>query len=230
VFGGVTRREVRLLVGMGVLSLTILAGARFYYAPPPPGPIIVHQPVVITPGNALVSDTGDSASGSSHEIATSTGRIDLNSASLDQIESLPGIGATKANAILKVREELGGFKSVDDLDRVPGIGEKTVERLRPFVEVPGAPDATPTPEATPASIEFAAEPAAPKIEKTGIVGINTAGVNDLQRLSGVGPKLADAIIADRIRRGRFKTVDDLARVKGVGPALLQKNRHRITLD
>lgn len=228
-FGGVTRREVRLLLGMGAFSLAILAGARYYYAPPPPGPIIVHQPVAVTSGFASSPSTDDAGRQPS-VAAPLTGRIDLNTATLDQIESLPGIGATKATAILKVREEIGGYKRVEDLDRVPGIGAKTVERLRPFVEVPGAVDATPTPDATPPVLEVAAAPVTTKIEKTGIVAINSAGVEDLQRLLGVGPKLADAIVADRVRRGKFRTVDDLARVKGIGPALLQKNRHRITLD
>jgi len=228
-FAGVTRREVRLLFGMGLFSVMILAGARYYHAPPPPGPIIVHQPVAITHGATSPSATDD-ASATPPPTTTLAGRIDLNSATLDQIDSLPGIGATKATAILKVREELGGFKSVNDLDQVPGIGAKTIDRLRPFIEIPGAIEATSTLVATPPAIEVESTTSVPKIEKTGIVGINSAGVEDLQRLSGVGPKLADAIIADRIRRGRFRTVDDLARVKGVGTALLQKNRHRITLD
>jgi competence protein ComEA len=51
---------------------------------------------------------------------------------------LPGIGATKARAILETRRRLGGrFSKVEDLVLVPGVGPKTVERLRGMVEVRG---------------------------------------------------------------------------------------------
>ena len=51
-----------------------------------------------------------------------------------------------------------------------------------------------------------------------LVDVNTAGVDELQVLPGVGPHLAEAIVLDRIRGGRFAGVDDLARVAGLGTA------------
>jgi competence protein ComEA len=65
--------------------------------------------------------------------------IDLNSAGAELLEELPGIGPAKARAILALREELGAFDSVGDLQRVRGIGPRTVERLRDLVIV-GPPD------------------------------------------------------------------------------------------
>lgn len=57
--------------------------------------------------------------------------IDVNSASAEELQRLPGIGPVTANAIVAARP----FKSVEDLDRVKGIGKKTLDKLRPFVVV-----------------------------------------------------------------------------------------------
>lgn len=59
--------------------------------------------------------------------------IDLNAADACDLDRLPGIGPAKAEAILAYREEHGPFQSVDDLLAVSGIGEVTLENLRPYV-------------------------------------------------------------------------------------------------
>jgi competence protein ComEA len=71
--------------------------------------------------------TGGSGSGSS--------LVNLNSADQALLETLPGVGPVTAGAILEFREQNGPFNSVDDLLDVSGIGEKTLEQLRPFVTV-----------------------------------------------------------------------------------------------
>lgn len=63
------------------------------------------------------------------------GLVNLNSASLDQLEALPEIGPVTAQAILDWRTAHGGFGAVDELLEVDGIGEKTLERLVPLVTV-----------------------------------------------------------------------------------------------
>lgn len=57
-------------------------------------------------------------------------QVDLNTASQAELESLPGIGPAKALAILHYRRQQGPFKRIEALQRVPGIGPRTVERLR----------------------------------------------------------------------------------------------------
>ncbi|MBQ9852083.1 MAG: helix-hairpin-helix domain-containing protein [Ruminiclostridium sp.] len=61
--------------------------------------------------------------------------LDLNTASLSDFTRLPGIGETKAQAILTWRETYGPFRAVEDLLSVEGIGEKTLESLRPYIAV-----------------------------------------------------------------------------------------------
>lgn len=60
--------------------------------------------------------------------------IDLNSASVAEIELLPEIGPALAARIIESRERDGAFRSANDLDRVRGIGQGTIERVTPLVE------------------------------------------------------------------------------------------------
>jgi competence protein ComEA len=76
------------------------------------------------------------ATGAAPAVAASeaSGKVDVNSASAAELASLPGIGDSKAAAIIAEREKKP-FASVDDLERVRGIGARTVEDLRSKVSV-----------------------------------------------------------------------------------------------
>ena len=65
----------------------------------------------------------------------STTLININTADAAKLEELPGIGATKANSIIAYREEVGGFKSIEDLKNVSGIGDATFEKLKDYITV-----------------------------------------------------------------------------------------------
>ena len=67
--------------------------------------------------------------------ATPAQPLNLNTATLEQLDTLDGIGPTLAQAILDFREENGGFGSVEELAQVPGIGEKRLASLREQVRV-----------------------------------------------------------------------------------------------
>ncbi len=62
------------------------------------------------------------------------------------------------------------------------------------------------------------------------VNINTAGVEELTSLPGIGPALAKRIVEYRTQHGPFKSVDDLVAVKGLGPKMLEKIRSRLSVD
>ena len=59
-----------------------------------------------------------------------TGPVSLSSATVEQLDALPGVGPVTAQKIVDYRAEHGGFRSVDDLDAIPGIGPARLEQLR----------------------------------------------------------------------------------------------------
>ncbi len=61
--------------------------------------------------------------------------IDINSATVDELQSLPGIGETRANQIIALRTVVGRFSTLEQLLDIHGIGEKTLEAIRPLVVV-----------------------------------------------------------------------------------------------
>ena len=65
------------------------------------------------------------------------GVVNVNTATVEELQLLPGIGETRARAIVATRQQRGSFKSVDELVAVKGIGETSLERLRPFARVDG---------------------------------------------------------------------------------------------
>ena len=64
-------------------------------------------------------------------------KVNINTATAQELTSLPGIGQVKAEAIVKYREANGPFKSVDDITKVNGIGPKKLEKIRNEITVGG---------------------------------------------------------------------------------------------
>ena len=66
-----------------------------------------------------------------------TGVVNINTASLEELQLLPGIGEARARALITERKQRGGFKSVDELVEIKGIGDVALERMRPHVSIQG---------------------------------------------------------------------------------------------
>lgn len=140
-------------------------------------------------------------------------KVDLNGATLAELEALPGVGKVTAEKIIANRP----YRGVEDLTK-HGISQAEVDKLRPLV--------------------IARESAAEKVEKAKAemknefkkieagekVDVNKATAAELEALPGVGPAIAKAIMADR----PYKTVDDLEKVKGLSKAKLAALKDLIT--
>lgn len=84
--------------------------------------------VIVGPDEGSPAQTPDEEQG---------GKININSATVEELDSLSGIGPTKAQAIVDYRNQNGPFRSIDDLLNVPGIGAKTLDTIRDQITVIG---------------------------------------------------------------------------------------------
>lgn len=71
----------------------------------------------------------ETATGAGTETATQSQKVSLNRADQKTLETLPGIGPSKAQAIITYRQKNGGFKNIEELKDVPGFGDKMYERV-----------------------------------------------------------------------------------------------------
>lgn len=90
---------------------------------------------VVVPRRGAAAVAAASASASASGTAASSGPVNLNSATAEQLDTLDGVGPSTATKILEYRTAHGGFASVDDLAQIPGIGPKRLESLRQQVTV-----------------------------------------------------------------------------------------------
>ena len=151
-------------------------------------------------------------------------QVDVNHAGRMELMELPGIGPKMADRIIKHRARMGPFQSISDLQSVPGIGTKTVERLQPWICLDGKKGDSFSLRKSltePNKFEWAQKQPAWDGKP---VNINKATEERLQVLPRIGPVLAKRIVDDRELNGPFLSVDHLSRVKGIGVKTVERLR------
>lgn len=162
--------------------------------------LLLALPLVAAPQLSLVRDTA---------AAAATALIDLNSATVDELQALPGIGPAKAKAIIEGRP----YKSLKDFETRGIVAASTVEKFRDQVTV-----AKVKPAATEADIT-----AAPPVEK---IDLNTATVDELQSLPGIGPAKAKAIVEGR----PYKSLKDFESRNIVAASTVEKFKGDVSVN
>lgn len=192
-----TTDESRAL-GFIALLITLSIGARLLDRPEP---IALEAPGVDVAALESASREAIARKDAPVERLAAGERIDPNTASLEEMLRLPRMRRAVAERILEIRKRDGRYRSLVELDRVPGVGPASLEAWAEHVTLP-------------ASVRTSGT--------TNRIDVNRAGVAELERLPGIGPALAQRIIALRDSIGGFRTVEQLDEVRGIGPVLLSK--------
>ena len=138
-YGGMTRNEVRGLLALAIL-IAVGIGVRNFSARREGAGVWVEHPAAQAgaagPNKSLPAPAGRNIPFT--QPSQLPKRLNLNTATeQDLADGLPGIGAAKARAIVTRRVQKGGFRNVRELLEVPGIGQKTLEKLEPLLFVSG---------------------------------------------------------------------------------------------
>ena len=203
-----TEAESRGFLRAGLLLLmvsalrAVAAGLATPPGPPPPGPDVLPELQAAT----------DSAVGEAAVRASPLAPgelLDPNRADEAQLDRLPGVGPSVARAWVATRDVRGSFRAPEDLLAIPGVGPRTLERLRPYLDM--------------GALARARRSAPPPP----VLDVNRADEQALEGLPGIGPALAGRIVESRRREGRFRDLDDLQRVPGIGPSTARRLEGRV---
>jgi competence protein ComEA len=143
--------------------------------------------------------------------------VDLNRATVAELELLPGVGKVLAQRIDSYRQEHEGFHDISELREIRGIGPILFENLKDRVTLGAYAQPSPT-----APLGVSA-PGGGKLPLGSKLDLSTATAEELSQVPGLGKVLAARIVESR-QAQPFRTVDDLRRVKGIGVKTLDTIR------
>lgn len=152
-------------------------------------------PYIRLPSTTLVQNypTANESGGYNHPYAPKKiSIIDINTASMQDWEALPGIGPVLAARIIKYRDKLGGFSEIDDVKKTYGIKDSLFTLIQPYL----------------------------KNHALGKPSINSASESSLIK-AGVSPEIAAAIIQYRRQYGLFGSLEELKKIVFIQPAQYQ---------
>lgn len=145
--------------------------------------------------------------------------LDLNAATAEELETLPGVGAILAERIVSYREAVGGFQTLEELQQVNGIGSGIYSQIAPYLFIIGElqtispePDAEPSESSEPTIPE---EKTASDSESIPHLDINTATAEDFQKLPNITPEQAEAIVRLRTQIQYFQNIYELLYADGM---------------
>jgi competence ComEA-like helix-hairpin-helix protein len=132
-------------LAINVLMLAVTVGVLYWAAERGPDSESAQAVALLSQAGSAPPESGKPVSVGAASVSSSrSGRpvrfpLDLNSARMEDLAELPGIGEKLAERLVEYRRSHGGFRSVEDLRKVQGVGEKRMERLRPLVRTGEAP-------------------------------------------------------------------------------------------
>ncbi|XP_060577591.1 endonuclease/exonuclease/phosphatase family domain-containing protein 1-like [Ruditapes philippinarum] len=153
-------------------------------------------------------------------------QIDINVATEEELMTLPGINRATAKQIIDYRKQIRGFRRVEDLALVSGVGAARLEAIRNEICVKRSNGSNGSSKNSPESGRNNIKDA----NSVKIINLNTSNVFQLMKVKGIGQTLAENIVTYRDKKGPFTSIDDLIKVKGIGQHVLSAIKPQLTLD
>ncbi|XP_046794083.1 endonuclease/exonuclease/phosphatase family domain-containing protein 1 [Gallus gallus] len=149
-------------------------------------------------------------------------RLNINTATEEELMTLPGVTRAVAQNIVEYREYIGGFKKVEDLALVSGVGAAKLEQVKFEICVSSKGSSA---QHSPSSLRK--DPASEHHLSATKININTATPAQLMSIRGITEKIANSIVDYRKEHGPFKSIEDLVRMNCINSSFLDKIRHQI---
>ncbi|KAM4539811.1 endonuclease/exonuclease/phosphatase family domain-containing protein 1 [Odontesthes bonariensis] len=149
-------------------------------------------------------------------------RLNINTATEEELMTLPGVSRAVAQHIVEYRDCIGGFKKVEDLALVSGIGATKLEVIKLEICVFSR---TSSSQHSPSSLRKD-----PDHQSSTGININTATPAQLMSIRGMTEKIVKNIVAYRTEHGPFKSIEDLVRVNSINSSLLDKIRFQVYVE
>ncbi|KAM3822119.1 endonuclease/exonuclease/phosphatase family domain-containing protein 1 isoform 2-T4 [Vipera latastei] len=162
-----------------------------------------------------------SAACSFSNILVNQERLNINTATEEELMTLPGVTRMVAQNIVEYREYIGGFKKVEDLALVSGVGAAKLEQVKFEICVNSKGNSA---QHSPSSLRKDQNLDHLSASK---ININTATPAQLMSIRGITEKIANNIVEYRKEHGPFKSIEDLVKMDCINSSFLDKIRHQI---
>lgn len=181
-----------------------------------------HRSIPKDPTDLSLSSRKFSAACNFSHILVNQERLNINTATEEELMTLPGVNRVVSQNIVEYRECIGGFKKVEDLALVSGIGATKLEMIKLEICVSNKSGSS---QHSPSSVRKDYE----HLSCTGM-NINTATPAQLMSVRGITEKIAKSIVDHRANHGPFKTIEDLVKVSYINSSLLEKIRFQVFVE
>lgn len=155
-------------------------------------------------------------------------RLNINTATEEELMTLPGVNRMVAKNIVEYRECIGGFKKIEDLALVSGVGAAKLEQIKLEICVSSRSSSStqhsPSPLRKDTYTEHYHYTGGPR------VNINTAAAAQLMSVRGLSQKIANGIVDYRKEHGPFKSIEELVKINCISSSFLEKIRPHVFVE
>ncbi|MCH5325336.1 MAG: ComEA family DNA-binding protein [Eubacterium sp.] len=143
--------------------------------------------------------------------AVEVSRVDINTAPLKELANIDGVGRSRAQDIIRYREEHGGFTELEELKNLPSFDDAAYEKVKDNLCIGRADTVTET------------------LPESDRVNLNTANIRQLMTVPAITQKIAESIIEYRETYGDFISVRELLEIDGIGEITYRKIEGYVTV-